>query len=111
MEWLLDESQWYFYALTFACLLVGIALGYLGQMKRLNALAKAEDQPTPSWKAYYYDYPYATLYSVLSSVLGYGMLFGLGELSIITAIGMGFVGETVSDTASERAKKAIGAVE
>ena len=86
VELWLDETNWRFYALTFTCMLIGIALGYLGQMRKLNALAKAENQPTPNWWAYYHDYPYATLYSALSSILGYGMLIGFGELSIVTAI-------------------------
>lgn len=106
-----DPARWEFYAVTFFCLLLGAFLSYLGEMKELNSVARAAKQPPPDWKAYYRDFPYATTYSVLSSVLGYFLLMALDELSIITAIGMGFVGETVSDSAGARAKRAIGAIE
>lgn len=105
---LLAEGTWTFYGATFLCLLLGVALSYLGELRRLNALARAQHEPPVHWKEYYRDFPYATLFSVLSSILGYFMLIGLDELSIVTAIGMGFIGEAVSDTASARAKHAIG---
>ena len=104
-----DKTQWQFYATTFFCLLLGAFLSYLEEMKGLNAIARAAKEPPPDWKAYYRDFPYATMYSVLSSVLGYFLLMALNELSIVTAIGMGFVGESVSDSAGARAKQAIGA--
>lgn len=109
MEQFLSKATSFFYALTFFCLLIGVMLSYLSKMKELNALARAKKLPPPHWLAYYRDFPYATAYSALSSIIGYFMLIGMGELSIITAIGMGFIGESISDTAGARAKKAIGA--
>lgn len=105
---LLNQDSWQFYAITFFCLILGIFLAYLGEMKKLNGLARAERKPTLHWLSYYNEFPYASWYSALSSVLGYMLLIGLNELSIMTAVGMGFVGESVSDSAGRRTKDVLG---
>lgn len=104
---LTDPSQWQFYIVTFFCLLIGILLAYLQKMKGLADMARAAGKKPPKAYAYYHDFPYQTAISALSSILGYFLLIALNELSLITAIGMGIVGEGVSDAASARAKKVL----
>lgn len=105
---LLSPDTPLFYLITGLCLFLGVALCYLQEMKKLNEMAREQGGKTVHWLTYYRDYPYASLYSALSSFLGYMMLVGMDELSIMTAIGVGFVGESISDSTGRRTKKALG---
>lgn len=86
-----------------------VTMGMLGlgvvthQVLTLAKKSKDDGHP-PSLKDYYKQRPYDTAGTVLLSVIGYMTLGGLGELTNLTALGVGFTGDSVGNTMTELAK-------
>lgn len=58
-------------------------------------------------REHYKAHPYSSAATILLSIAGYFMLGSLGQLSHITALGIGYMGDSVGNTVTQLTKTAI----
>jgi hypothetical protein len=88
---------------TIIMLILGVIIHQLLTMAKQNKSEGGGLNP----KEYYMSHPYATTATILLSVAGFFMLSGLGQLTQVTALGMGYMGDSVGNTVTQLTKTAV----
>jgi hypothetical protein len=85
---------------TIIMLILGIVIHQLLTMAKQNKEQGGGMNP----KEYFLAHPYATTSTVLLSVAGFFMLHGVDQLTHVTALGMGFMSDSVGNTVNQLTK-------
>jgi hypothetical protein len=88
---------------TIIMLILGIVIHQLLSMAKQNKVAGGGLNP----KEYYMSHPYATTATILLSVAGFFMLSGLEQLTQVTALGVGDMGDSLGNTVTQLTKAAV----
>lgn len=87
-------------AIHFAMLTLGLASHYLKELARITK----EDGKPPHPSHYWINYPYQSILSVTGSLAGFIMLYESGQISALTAFGIGYMADSAADIIGKRSE-------
>lgn len=89
--------------IIYALLLLGGLLGHF--LSKFRELRKTEQ--TLTMKKYIAAHPYQIAYSTISAVTAAAALWHYGELTAITAVGIGYMADSIMDKITNRTNTAL----
>lgn len=84
--------------LSLVMVICGLIVHFLKDLIRI----KQETDKLPSIKGYWREHPYQSLICIVGAVVGFIALFSTGQLTPITAFGVGYMANSVADTIGKR---------
>lgn len=88
---------------TILMIVLGLMTHFLKDLIRI----KNETGSPPNLIKYWKDNPYQTLLSIVSGAAGYFALMETGQLTALTAFGIGYMANSVADVLGKRAISGI----
>lgn len=89
----------------FAMLMYGVATHFLKKLMQHRMETGGDGMAHPIH--YFKGHPYQSLLSIVGALAGYAALSGSGELTLLTAYGMGYMADSAADTIGGRTMKKI----
>lgn len=78
-------------------LVLGLATHFL-----VDVIALRKTDPSAGFKSYWTANPYQSALSIIGALVGYAVLDGMGELTLVTAYGVGYMANSVPDVIGKR---------
>lgn len=88
---------------TILMVILGLLTHFLKDLIRI----KQEEGAPPNIIKYWKDNPYQTLLSIVGALSGYFALLETGQLTALTAFGIGYMANSVADVLGKRALNKI----